>query len=190
MLVCSLVLPTSRLSISPPRLTHSPHKLRNLPGLNTPRTPFPPTLPSSQVLLRSYFESQGVNATAVLPKSKLLQQKLCSRQHAPDATAQQFSAASESLGTPDSTSAVKASAPTQDNAGSAAAAGVTVSAMPATEQGRRAVTPHRVTSSKKGASRSSKESSWVVKSRDDYGDDEDDDDSLFDGDWEAAFKLK
>ncbi|CAI7766128.1 unnamed protein product [Closterium sp. NIES-53] len=145
---------------------------------------------AAAVLLRSYFESQGVNATAVLPKSKLLQQKLCSRQHAPDATAQQFSAASESLGTPDSTSAVKASAPTQDNAGSAAAAGVTVSAMPATEQGRRAVTPHRVTSSKKGASRSSKESSWVVKSRDDYGDDEDDDDSLFDGDWEAAFKLK
>ncbi|CAI5489434.1 unnamed protein product [Closterium sp. Naga37s-1] len=177
---------------------------------------------AAAVLLRSYFESQGVNATAVLPKSKLLQQKLCSRQHSPDASVQGFSAASEPLVIPDSSSAVRASAPTQGTAGSAAA-DATVSAMPATEQGRRAVTLHRGTLSNKGASRSSKASSvdsvqgavglrargrgsgegkrpavvskplatrQMVKSRDDYDDEEDDDDSLFDGDWEAAFKLK
>ncbi|CAI5534610.1 unnamed protein product [Closterium sp. Naga37s-1] len=169
---------------------------------------------AAAVLLRSYFESQGVNATAVLPKSKLLQQKLCSRQHSPDATAQEASDASEAsaLETPQGSSAVKASA-----------GDATVSAMSAAEQGRHTVTPHRVTLSKKGASRSSKASSidsvpgaaglrarcrgsgerkrpavvskplatrQAVKSRDAYDEDDDDDDSLFDGDWEAAFKLK
>ncbi|CAI5480953.1 unnamed protein product [Closterium sp. Yama58-4] len=177
---------------------------------------------AAAVLLRSYFESQGVHATPVLPKSKLLQRQLCSHQRFPDpnATAQESSAESASLGTPDSSSAVGAST----TAAGSAAADVTVSAMPAAEQDRHTVAPHRVTLRNKGVARSSKASSvdsvheavdpsarsrdngerrkrpvassspvatrQVVKSRDDYDDDEDDDDSLFDGDWEAAFKLK
>ncbi|GJP54772.1 hypothetical protein CLOM_g13817 [Closterium sp. NIES-68] len=159
---------------------------------------------AAAVLLRSYFESQGAQAVAVVPKSKQLLRKLCKHQTPTDGPA---------------TDVIKREASDASEASEGfAATDVTASAPLGAEQRPLTATPREVAPGKKRHARNSKAPGndlhttvgiraqgkggrqgklplknrrTVSRSNDDFDDgDDDDDDSLFDGDWEAAFKLK